>query len=42
MNNTISKNLMSSIRRTGICFLALAAFGISSAYAQEAQQERLM
>lgn len=39
MNNTISKNLMSSIRHTGICFLVLAAFGISSAYAQEAQQD---
>ena len=38
MKNTISNNIMSKAHRVGLCFLALAAFGINSAYAQEAQE----
>ncbi|MBO5794394.1 MAG: SusC/RagA family TonB-linked outer membrane protein [Bacteroidaceae bacterium] len=38
MKNTLSNKIMSKAHRVCLCFMALAAFGISTSYAQEAQE----
>jgi hypothetical protein len=39
MKNTISNSIMSKTQRICLGFMVLAAFGISTAYAQDAQTE---
>lgn len=39
MKNTIGNNIMSKAQRAGLCFMVLAAFGVSSAYAQASEDE---
>ena len=38
MKNTFRNKLIGSARRTSLCLMAFAAFGITTAYAQEAQE----
>lgn len=39
MKNTIKNGIMSKAHRVGLCFMVLASFGISTAYAQDTQDD---